>query len=561
MLSGKPYQELVKIGPKETARGQKAVCSGSHPLVTQVMLDILKRGGNAVDAALAGCLLQAVVEPHMSNHAGTASFLYWDADQKKAYQLNGTGTFVPGLAPFRPVPPIGIRFAMPGGNPCALIPGFMPAVKAMYDKFASLGWQELCSPALETARCGHVMTSFEHAVLSEELPFYTYFPEGRALFTPSGFLPEVGEVFHNPDLAATLEGLAVEGPDYFINGKWALDFVKKANQMGWLITLEDLQRTPPRWQEPLRYACRGHEIIQFSPPERTGVFTALVMGILNHLQIEKMGPVCQSADSLYVMAHALRRAHFEVGNLNDPFLFEQPLDIWLSEDFQAQLAEVIWRSRPKADLTEHWLLTQGKPALLAAGAALGGGTSSHQQSGSCEISVLDAQGNRVQMLHTLQAGGIPGMVVGGVPMVGCHALTNLQADIAGWFAGGGRIKCILGCTFVLKDGEPWMGLGSPGNIYATLPQVLSGILDYGLSPQEAVDLPRMDPLRDDYVLEIESRLKPYLVEETAARGILIRPLPMYDYNMGSFQITWKDRQNGLLYGLSDPRRAGQAAGF
>jgi gamma-glutamyltranspeptidase/glutathione hydrolase len=174
---------------------------------------------------------------------------------------------------------------------------------------------------------------------------------------------------------------------------------------------------------------------------------------------------------------------------------------------------------------------------------------------------VDSQGNWVQLMNTLQSGGIPGVVVDGVPMVGSHARTDLTADIAGWFTGGGRIKSIIGSTFVLRDGRPWLSAGTPGNVYGTMPQVLSSILDYGMSPEVASEQPRMDPLRDDFVLEIESRLPVEVVSGLARLGILVRPLPMYDYNMGSFQMCWRDPATGLLSTCADSRRAGAASGY
>ena len=165
------------------------------------------------------------------------------------------------------------------------------------------------------------------------------------------------------------------------------------------------------------------------------------------------------------------------------------------------------------------------------------------------------------MLNTLQGGGIPGVVVDGVPMVGSHVRTNMTADMSGWFTGGGRYRSIIGSTLVLQDGQPWLALGTPGNVYGTMPQVLSNILDYGMDPYQASDQPRMDPLRDDYVLEIESRISEEVAENLAKMGIQIQPLPMYDYNMGSFQMCWRDKVTGLLNTCTDPRRAGKAGGF
>jgi len=556
-----PTENLASVGAKPIAKGQHAVCSSSQPTVTDVMLQVLKDGGNAIDAAIAGCLIQAVVEPHMTNHAGTVMLLYWDAKTSRAYQLNGMGTLVPDMPPFRPVPPIGIRFAAEGANPCACIPGFMPSLGEMHRRFGSKPWNDLCNPAVEMAETGHIVTSFEYGVLQEELRFYTYFPSGRALFTPNGFAPEVGSRFMNSDLAVTLRRLAEEGPEYFTRGDWARHFVDKANQMGWPIGLEHMTAIPPRWQEPLRYEHRGNEIIQLSPPERTGVFTAFVLGVLSHFDLRGMGHYTESAETLYLMAHALRRVDWELGLLQDPEIFNVPVDHWLSSEYHRMVAEIILNSRPKTDLTNHILVTAGKPALVAAGIPTAGAGQLHPPVGSCELSIVDSQGNWVQVMNTLQGGGIPGVVVDGVPMVGSHAKTNLTADIAGWFTGGGRIKSIIGSTIVLRDNQPWLALGTPGNVYGTMPQVLSSILDYDMDPYEASVLPRLDPLRDDYVLEIESRILPSMVEGLARMGIQVRPLPMYDYNMGSFQISWRDQETGQLRSSTDPRRVGKADGF
>jgi gamma-glutamyltranspeptidase/glutathione hydrolase len=431
----------------------------------------------------------------------------------------------------------------------------------MHRRFGSKTWFDLCIPAVEHAERGHPVSSFEYAVLQEELRFLTYFPSGRALFTPGGFVPEVGETFQNPELAQTMRRTAEQGPQYFIEGDWGQHFVLEANRLGWPIKIEDLTAVPPRWQEPLRYRHGGQEIIQFSPPERTGVFTAFVLGVLSHYDLAALGHYTQSAEMLYLFAHTLRRANWEMGLLYDPEMFDLPLDVWLSDDYHRQVAEIISRSLPKVDLTNHIALTVGYPALVAAGLPSGGAGQLHPPGGSCELSIVDAQGNWVQMMNTLQSGGIPGIVVDGVPMVGSHARALLSDDIAGWFTGSGRIKSIVGSTIVLRDGQPWLALGTPGNVYGTIPQVLYSILDYHMDPYQASVLPRMDPLRDDYVLEIESQLPGEVVAGLLRYGIQIRPLPPFDYNMGSFQICWRDEASGLLKSCADPRRAGKANGF
>jgi gamma-glutamyltranspeptidase/glutathione hydrolase len=432
----------------------------------------------------------------------------------------------------------------------------MPGLKAMHERFGTKPWAELCQPAIHWATEGHPVNSFELLVLAQTYEFFLYSESGRKHFTPNGFLPEVGQRWPKPELAAALRRLAEEGPDYFITGGWAEHFVERANKLGWEITLDHMTAIPPRWGEPLRFTHRGYEIVQMAPPQRQGVFSALVLGILEHLDVASLGHYTRSAETLYYLAHALRRAEFETGLLNDPLIFDVPTDVWLSADFQRQQAELLRRSKPTVDLTKHVELVSPPNSLAAAGLH----KDPNPPTGSCELSLVDPAGNWVQMMNTLQSGGIPGEVVDGVPMVGSHNQMHMRSYIAGWFTGGGRMRCVLGHTFVLRDGKPWISLGTPGNVYCTMPQVLANLLDFGMEPYVAIDAPRMLPLEDDYTLAIESRLPSQTVAGMAKLGVRIKPLPEYDYHMGSFQMSWRDAA-GTLHSTADPRRAGKAAGF
>ncbi len=560
MATQYPIDSLPKQGPKPVVRGKKAVCSSSHPIVTETMLKVMKDGGNAVDAGIAGSLVQATVEPHMTNHAGTVTFLYWEAKTGKAYQLNSQGTLVPGLPPFRTFPPNLGGLAI-GPGPMACIPGFMPGIGAMHERFGTKSWSYLCQPAIKWAEEGHPMHSFELSVLEWELASNTYFPSGREFFTPNGFTLPVGERFKNPELAKTLRRLSEEGPEYFTKGAWAKEFVRKANELGWPIKMKHMREIPPRWGEPLRYKHKAYEILQLSPPERTGLFSAFVLGVLSNFDLKSMGHYTKSAQTLYLLAHTLRRGEWELGLLHDPKIFKVPLEEWLSKDFHKMSAEIIRKSMPKIDLTQHVQLTSGKPALAAAGFPTAGPGEKQPPLGSCELSIVDKEGNWVEMMNTLQGSGIPGVVIGGVPMVGSHALFDMRYSISGWLVGGGRVRSVIGNTIVLRNGRPCLSLGTPGNVHVTVPQVLLNILEFGMDPYEASGAPRMLSLRDDYVLEVESRIPGSVVAGLAKMGIRVKPLPLYDFHMGSYQICWRDEKTGLLNSSADPRRAGMAGGF
>ncbi len=554
---------LSRQGPKEVVRGKQAVASSQSPIVTQTMLDVLKAGGNAVDAVVAGCITQATVQIDMTNHTGTVSVLYWDAKSGQAHYLNSRGTLHPDLAPFRPYPPnLG---GVAEGQPMACIPGFMPGLNALHSRFGTKPWKALVEPAIPWAEEGFALDEFTRAVLETELAGNTYFPAMRALYAPNGFTPSVGEKLRNPELAKTLRRLADEGPEYFTHGDWARRFVALANDLGWKIRIEDLSSNPPRWGEPLRYKHKEYEIAQPTPPESQGVYCAIVLGILRHVDVSLLGHYSESADSLYYMGQALRRASFECGMINDPKFFELPIEVLMSEDYLASLAAVLKRSRPKSgvDLTKHVELTTNPSQLRAFGwAPAGKDDQPRQPAGSCELSCVDAQGNWVQMMNTLQSGGIPGMVCDGVPMVGSHANFSMKGSIGGWLGlPGSRLRSWMSNTMIMKDGRPVHSLGSPGNIYCTVPQMISNVLDYDYDPYAAAVLPRMLPMRDDYTIEIETRISEKVVRDLAKIGAKAAPLPPYDWHMGSYQQAWRDPKTGLLGASTDPRRAGRAGGI
>ncbi|MGH3277262.1 MAG: gamma-glutamyltransferase [Streptosporangiaceae bacterium] len=522
-------------------------------MVTDTMLQVMSDGGNAIDAAIAGCLIQAVVQQDMTNHTGTVTCLFYEAATGEVHELNSMGRIVPDLPAHHRVPGGKGLYAPPGSKgPMSVIPGFMPGMKAMFERFATKPWSYLVAPAIQAAREGHIVTSFEHLVHSQTVDLFLYTPSGRENFTPHGHLPQVGERWAQPALAQTLSRLAAEGPDYFITGGWAQHFVARANELDWPITLDHMSVLPGYWTEPKRWAHSGYEIVQLSPPDRQAVYCSIVLGILKHLDIVSLGHFTESPEAAYYMGHALRLAHLETGFINDPAIFEDPSHLLMSDDYHAHLAAKLKHSLPKINLTKHVELTRGRNALNAAGGA------SKQPAGSCELSLVDAQGNWVQMMNTLQSGGIAGEVVDGVPMVGSHQLNALTSPFSGWLTGGAGMRAMLSNTIVMRDGKPVISLGSPGNVHCTVPQMLSTIVDYHMSPYDADDKPRMLPLTDDYQLSIESRVTSDFVDGLSRMGILVNPLPEYDYHMGTYQMSWRD-DGGLLHGCAGPRREGKAA--
>lgn len=557
---------VVNPGPRTPVSGLQCAVTTDSAIVTETMLDVLRAGGNAVDAAVAGSLVQAAVEPFMTNHAGTVTFLYFEASTGRIYQLDSLGVFPSGLPPFKPVPAsAGSYAAMP---PSAVIPGFMPGLKEIHRRFASHSWGDLCAPAVEWAERGHPISTFEYRLNVETEKFITHFPEGREFYQPQGRFQDVGAVFVPKELGATLRAVAKEGPDHMITGAWSRQFIEKANAMGWNIRPEHMTETPPRWIEPVRYRHREHEIVSLGPPQAQGLYIAVALGVLEHLGVRDLKP--GSADYLWAMGHALRQAarHWEYSQ--DESVYEVPRDELLDDAYHAHLARMIRKSRPRIDLTEHIRLTGDVPAMGDIMSSLSvsgskprlGSSVSDQPTGSCEIAVVDAQGNWVQMMNTLQGSGIPGMVVGGVSMVGSHAtFGHLMSSMDQTLVPGARGRCVIGNTLVLKNGKPVLSLGSPGNVHCTVPQVLSYVLNCGLDAYAAVDAPRMLPMSEARQITIEDRISPETVRDLHKLGVRVAVTSGYDYHMGSFSVITRDEQTGAYTAIADPRRCAVAGGL
>lgn len=552
-------------GEKPVVKGVKAAVSADNAVVTHTMLKILEEGGNAVDAGIAGCLLQAAVEPFMTNLTGSVVFLYYSAAEDRYYQLDSMGTFPADLPPHMPVPEgMGAYSAIP---PRSVIPGFMPGLKELHGKFATMPWAYLCEEAIWWAENGHHVSSFEASVNDFGENFITFFPEGRAFYMPEGRLPEVGDRFGSKKMAETLRKVAKEGPDYMVTGEWAAQFIEKANSMGWNITEGHMTANPPRWIEPLRFKVREYEIVSLAPPQSQGVYIALVLGILDKLGIDSISPY--SAEHIFYMGHALKLAQQICSFVNDPVVFEFDINRYLDPDLHARLADMIKGMAPKADMTTHMNMTTGFVGSGLVDGLIPGKVPTTRQnswqdqpSGSCELSIVDKNGNWVQMMNTLQSSGIPGQVVGGVPMIGSHALPNAYSTAMVYCqVPGARMRVPIGNTMVLKDGKPVMQLGTPGNVHVTVPQVLCNYIFYGMEPYDAIRAPRMLSLTEGGTIIIEDRIDAETQEQLLSMGVRIKVSGVWDMHMGSFQVCYLDKETGELCTTVDPRRCGVADGL
>ncbi|MCL4845394.1 MAG: gamma-glutamyltransferase [Acidobacteria bacterium] len=544
-----PRHPLLNQGPKAVAEGDRVMVSTQLPAATKAALDVLRDGGNAVDAAIAATLVQCVIDFHQTSLFGSMTGIYYEAKTGRFHAFNAYAE--------RP------RSDRPGGQGDAMkvaIAGKVRALDQLRERWGTRPWASYFGPAIETAEQGFVMTSFMFASNYADWAGSEWIrgnPAAREVFMPDGHLVPVGGTWKMPALATTLRRLAQEGPEYMHSGEWAQKFVAEAGKRGGRVTLDDLKEYEVMWLEPLRFTYRGHEIVTEPPPVAGGSMLGYNLTILEQFDLARSGHYAESLDTLEIIARTFGRVENEVRySMGDPRGQHVPTSIWLSKDYGRLGAEVIRQTMPKVSLAPATTT-----AAVGAEAALDDPINPYHDDSNHNV-IVDAEGNWISYLHTMH-GGAPDMFIDGVRVIGSGRWAQTTGP-------GRRTHTAIAATFVLKDGKPWLSIGSPGLPAMPVTVTLLNVLDFGLSPDRAADAPRFWAYRDrgpsrDFgnlpVLEIESRISDEVRAGLRGRGIQVRDLGPYNWNTGSMQIVWRDLQTGKLRGATDPRRLGHAEGY
>jgi gamma-glutamyltranspeptidase/glutathione hydrolase len=542
-------------GRKVTAHAANAMVSTAHPLVARAMLDVLKKGGNALDAALVGQIMQTVIEPQMTTLAGAMSLLYYDAKSKRYYyldaELNHTRqapTLKPGWVQLTLDPP-GIEDT---SGALIAVPGTVAGLKAAADRFGTMKWADYFKPAIDLADNGFAMYSFLYGETADAaLGHLSAYPEARAEFMPNGFVPPVGSLVRRPLLAATMRRLASEGPAYFYTGDWAKKFVAAAQRAGGSLTLEDMASYQVRWEEPLHSTYRGFDIIGSPPPATAGTLVAMILNILEPWDLKAQPHYSQSADSFYRIRRAFAFAEdLTDAFIQDPISFNVPTETLLSKDFARMLTALIDGSEPKAAPTAALLPEHGVQV-----AARFDEKDPHS-SDTNQIVAVDREGNMVSMTHSVDGSTFgPGVVVDGV-------VANGGNNFPGWNIGEGRRTVDpFPPMMVAKDGKPVLTIGSPGLASRAVALTLINYLGYGMSLEDAIDAPRFQGAQTSRPATIESRVSEQTRGELKSRyGVVVRTTMPYNWHFGSVHAIARER-DGTLTGVADPRRDGEALGY
>jgi gamma-glutamyltranspeptidase/glutathione hydrolase len=515
---------------------REAMAATSHPAATLTAIRILDAGGTALDAAIAACAVQCVVEPGSTGIGGDC-FALLAGEDGKVHAFNGSGRAPAALTASR-LRGEGMS-AIPRQSPHAVtVPGAVDAWTRLNTDHGRLPFAELLAPAIHLAREGYAVAERVSYDWGREAGLLAGDANAARILLPGGRAPVFGEVHRQPELAGTLEIIAREGRDGFYRGAVSQDMVDYLASLGGLHTLEDFAAAVGEYVDPIRTDFCGHQIYE-CPPNGQGLIALMILNILARF-LAKGDPL--AVDRLHIEIEATRLAYAARDCLlADPAQRSVSVDYLLSDELADELAGRIRLDRAIADM----------PAFA-----------SGEHSDTVYICVVDKAGNCASFINSIFNPFGAGLVAprSGVLFHNRGQSFVLEEDHSNELAPNKRPMHTIIPGMVMKAGKPFMPFGVMGGHYQAMGHAhfLSKVLDFGLDLQLAIDLPRLFPLPGTSTIEVEATLPEATVVELRRRGFTIVPAGR---PIGGAQAIRIDHANGTLTGASDPRKDGCALGI
>ena len=548
--------------------GRNGMVSSGHPLASQAGIHMLQQGGNAVDAAIATAAALNVVEPLMSGIGGDGFIMVYRKQDERLEVCNGTGA-----APYAATRDRYLPDGIPAkGILSVSVPGLLHSWLSAHERYGVLSLDQVLAPAIDLADNGfptsHVLS---HAIASD--PLLCSFPTSRAVFTRDGRPLRPGEILYQKDLARTFRMIVGGGADVFYRGEIARAIVKFSEEQGGILTLRDLADCHSRWQEPISTDYRGFRVYE-APPNSSGHILLQELNMVEQFDLKSLG--CNTAEAIHVMVEAKKLAFADrEAYVADPDYIDVPVQGLISKDYARERARLIDPERAAADVPpgDPWPYQGGE---VRRPAAAGSGIASEEEDTTC-FAVVDRWGNAVCQLQSLQSGWGSSIIAGDTGVLLNNRMTywHLESDHVDCLQPGKRVRHTMNPVMVFS-GEPDRRLvlvcGTPGadTQVQTNMQVITHVLDFGMTVAEAVEAPRwrntQSPTESNYPhtcdneLHVESRFSEEVRAGLEHRGHSLNVMAPWSA-AGSEVMIQVDPDNGGLHGAADPRRDGYAVGY
>ncbi|HUG51943.1 MAG TPA: gamma-glutamyltransferase [Vicinamibacteria bacterium] len=511
-----------------------------NPMSSMAGLRILMKGGNAFDAAVAAAAATSVVDPKNSTMGGQGFATVYVARTREVRALNFYGT-----APAAATPEAVSGKDYKRGYLSTPVPSNLKGYEALLKTHGTMAWAEVLAPAIELAEEGFVVTEEFSGILETLQDRLTPYPSSRRAYFPGGRAPRPGEVFRQPDLAATLKAIARDGADVFYKGAIARRIADFYRAHGGLLAYDDLASYEAKWVEPISTTYRGYTVYT-QPPNSSGIAVLLQLNLFEGFDLRALGH--NTPEYLHLVGEVQRVAIADRNRyVADPEFVSVPVSRLLSKAYGAERRKVLVPGRT--------LPAVPAPAVPAEA----------EKSNTTHLTVVDGEGNMVALTQTLGGWYGSGVVAADTGVLFSNQMRHLhtEPDSPSTLGPGRRPRSNQSPLIVVKDGQPVMALGTPGSdgIWQRLAQVLVNVIDFGMDLQAAVAAPRM--IYGGYqetgteippVFDVEDRVPEAAVAALRARGYTVNVIPSDE---GSVNGVRRDPATGFLFGGADPRRLGR----
>ena len=530
---------------------QHGMVCAAQPLAVQAGVEVLKRGGSAVDAAIAVNACLGLMEPTANGLGGDLFAMVWDPRAKKLAGLNASGRAPLALTIDKV--PAEKDGTIPLYSPYSwTVPGCADGWFELHKRYGRLPMKELLAPAIRYAEEGFPLSPVIASDWERSVKVFAGKPGFKEVFMPDGRAPREGERFKNPALAKTLRLLAERGRDAYYRGPIAEALVRYSKAQGGFFSLEDFAQHHSTWDEPISTEYRGYRVWEL-PPNSQGLAALEMLNILESYDLKSMGR--ESADFWHVMVEAKKLAFADRARYYaDPAFASVPVEQLLSKDYAKQRAALIdMKHAAMAD-------SPGEVAAL-------------NRRETTFLCTADASGMMVSLIQSNYTGFGSGYVVPelGFGIQDRGGLFSLHKEHPNALAPGKRPFHTIIPAFVTKDGAPLMAFGLMGGDMQPQghAQVIVNLFDFGMNLQEAGDAirfhhtgstePTGTAMTDGGILHIEDGLPQAVLDELKQRGHVIQPESVGAY--GGYQAIWRDPATGMYAGATEKRKDGCALGY
>jgi len=538
---------------RSVVMGRNGMIATSQPLASAAGLDVLQKGGNAIDAAITAAAVLSVVEPTMNGIGGDLFAIVYDAKTKTLRALNSSGHSGYAATP-EAFAARGLTRVPGSGVYSVVVPGVVDGWSTLLSTFGTIPLSRALTPAIRYAKSGYAVSEIisdqwqgsEKKLLAD--------PAATSTFLPGGHAPKPGDIFSNPRLAASLELIAKDGRDAFYKGPIAAAIVADMKKRDGLLTARDFAEQKADWIEPISTTYRGYDVYEL-PPNSQGFVALEMLNILEGYDLKALG---HNSDAyLHLLVEAKRIAFADrAAYLADPASVPPAvLKTLISKEYAAARRKEI---NPDRAAESYKAGTIGMSGSFAPDQDMD--FTGHDRGDTVYMTVADGQGNIVSLIQSLYSDFGSGIVAGdtGIVLHNRGSMFNLTPGHPNEVGPHKRPLHTLIPAFVMKDGKPWLSFGVMGGDHQAQghTQVLVNLIDFGMNIQEAGEAARVN--HGGRGLQVESAISEAVREGLIRRG---HQVTQAIGAFGGFQGILIDPRTGVLMGGSDPRKDGLAIGY